>query len=167
MASKIFLSLCFLIQISLLSTGQQANITLCKDFSKKMGNIESIIEQYFEQFNDAGDYKIIIKLKKDTTNLYLDTYTSMAGVGNLEPLIHYNLKGKNLYVFMADGVKWKKDTTFHLEKSEFALDDNPTWLISLCDSGIILKKRVRGYFSPPLPPKGKTGKFQIPKIVNQ
>jgi len=164
MANRKIIVVVFFFLTSTLVYGQQDSLFLSDEFNGIIEKMKLIVIDYISE-SDNDDYKIIINIRKDTIDLYLDTYTSQAAVGYLEPFILYRLKGKKVYLFMTDGLKWGKDPIFNVSKSEVTIDDNPTWLIKVSNNSLILKKGVRGYFAPPLPPKGKDGKFIRPKVV--
>jgi hypothetical protein len=163
MGSKLLLFGLFLIQVPLLTTGQQQNLYPSSNFARFTNDVKSVVFDYMEQ-NKIEDYQIIIEIKKDTINLYLNSFTSLAGVGHLETFMCYKINDKNLYLFMVDGIRWKKDTAFNIQKSEAVFGENPTWLITLSENGMTLKKGVREYFAPPLPPKGYKAKYKPPVI---
>jgi hypothetical protein len=160
---SLFLGLFLFAQAPLITFGQQRDIFMNSDFAKFLDDVKSIVYDYSKQ-NKAEDYQIIVKIKEDTIDLYLRAFTSLAGSGHLEPFIYYKMVDINLYLFMADGVKWKRDSTFNIQKSEAVFGENPIWLITLCNNGMTLRKGVRGYFAPPLPPKNYKGKYKPPKI---
>lgn len=114
--------------------------------------------------NKAEDYYMPIEFRKDTIDLSFNTFSSLAGVGHLEPFMCYKIKDKNLYLFLVDGIKLKRDSAFNVQKSEAVFGENPTWLITISENGITLKKGAREYFAPPLPPKGYKSRYKPPII---
>lgn len=163
MESKLLLVCLLLIQVPLKTVGQPQNLYPSSDFVKFTNDIKTIVIDYMEQ-NQVEDYKVIIDLKKDTIDIYLNSFLSQAGVGHLEPFMCYKINDRNLYLFIVDGIKWGKDPAFNIQKSEAVFGANPTWLITLSGSGMTLKKGVREFFVPPLPPKGCKSKYKPPRI---
>lgn len=101
MGSKLLLLGLFLIQGPLLTEGQPQNLYPSSGFAKFTNDVKAVVIDYMEQ-NKVEDYQIIIKTKKDTFELYLNSFSSLAGVGHLEPFMCYRIKDKNLYFFMVD-----------------------------------------------------------------
>lgn len=163
MGTKLLFFGLFLSQVPLLVEGQTQNLYPSSGFAKFTNDVKAVVIDYMEQ-NKVEDYQIIIKIKKDTIDLYLNSFSSLAGVGHLEPFLCYRIKDRNLYLFMVDGIKWGKDSGFNIQKPEAVFGENPTWLMTISENDMTLKKEVREYFAPPLPPKGYKSKYKPPII---
>ena len=154
-----------LLLIPILSLSQNEKLTLNASFAVNTEKVKVVITDYFKTYPEKEDYALIIHLSNDTTFLYRSGYACLRAVGFLEPFGLYEIKGKKVYIFLPQGIRWVKDSSFKLGKPEIRLDEAPSWLITITNKSFDVKKRVRGYFGPKPAPKDFKPKYTPPVIL--
>jgi len=139
-------------------------LTINSNVNSQIQNIKKELCSYSKEFPDLQDYYLIILDKKDSINIFLGGYTSTRSVGFLEPFALFNYKAKKYYIYVTDGVKWGTDPSLQVNKPDLVLNDYPIWFITIKENKYMVKKGVRGYFSPPLPPDDVIPEFKRPVI---
>jgi hypothetical protein len=159
---SIILGICMFISINLV--GQHSNLIFNSSFNQHLNEVKKIVARYIKEYDDLNDYMLIMNVLDDTIQLYVSTFSSKSSVGHLEPFGWYEMDGKKIYLFIKQGVRWKRDNSFSLNKSEVTIDDYPIWLITITSESFALEKGVRGLFAPPSPPRGYNVKYKPPVI---
>jgi hypothetical protein len=137
---------------------------LNRNINSQIQNIKEELSSYSKEYPDLQDYYLIILERNDSIIIFLGSYTSTRSVGFLDPFGLFKYKGKKFYLFFANGLKWGNDPTLQVNKPDLVLNDYPIWLIIIKENKHIVKKGVRGYFSPTLPPNGPIPEFSPPVI---
>lgn len=132
--------------------------------NSQIQNIKEELSSYSKEYPDLQDYYLIILDKKDSIIIFLGSFTSTRSVGFLDPFALFEYKAKKYYIFSPNGLKWGSDPSFQVNKPDLVLNDYPIWLITIKENKHIVKKGVRGYFSPPLPPDGLFPEFSPPVV---